>query len=93
MKLVLCYWVIISAVAVAVTILDKRAARVRAIRVPESVLLLLAALGGGLAMYVTMLIIRHKTRKPKFMFGIPLIMLMQIMLILLASWLWGEAHL
>ena len=29
-------------------------------------------------MLLTMLVIRHKTRKPKFMVGIPLILLLQV---------------
>ena len=40
-------------------------------------LLLLSAAGGSLAMLLTMLVIRHKTRHIKFMLGIPIIMLFQ----------------
>ena len=48
------------------------------LRIPESKLLLLSALGGSLAMLLTMLFIRHKTKKAKFMIGIPLILILQI---------------
>ena len=47
-------------------------------RVRESTLLIVSALGGSIAMLLTMLLIRHKTRKPKFMLGIPLIIILQI---------------
>ena len=48
------------------------------LRIPEATLLLLAALGGSVGMFLTMLLIRHKTKKPKFMVGIPVILLLQI---------------
>ncbi len=63
--------------AVVVTIVDKWKAKRGAWRIPESTLLIVAALGGSLAMYATMLAIRHKTRHSKFMLGIPLILLFQ----------------
>ena len=48
------------------------------LRVPETSLLLLSVLGGSLAMLLTMLLVRHKTKKPRFMVGIPLILILQI---------------
>jgi uncharacterized membrane protein YsdA (DUF1294 family) len=48
------------------------------LRIPEKVLLLFSALGGSVAMFITMLIIRHKTKHVKFMLGIPIIMIVQI---------------
>ena len=44
----------------------------------KKVLLLFSALGGSVAMFITMLIIRHKTKHVKFMLGIPIIMIVQI---------------
>lgn len=82
MKIFIIYLLIINIVAVAATAHDKRAARLHRHRVSESTLLLLAALGGAPAMYLTMLIIRHKTRKPKFMLGIPLIFLAEAAVVL-----------
>ncbi len=88
----LLYFIIIYAISVAVTILDKIAARRRALRVPEAVLFLLAALGGSLCMYITMFIIRHKTRHRKFRYGIPVIMVLQIAALMFAVWQWNEMH-
>ena len=53
------------------------------LRVPEGRLLLLSALGGSVAMLLTMLLIRHKTKKTKFMVGIPAIIVLQIAVVLL----------
>lgn len=80
--LLLAYALIISVVAVCVTVYDKWAAKKRPKeRTRESTLLLLSALGGSIAMLLTMLAIRHKTKHIKFMFGIPLIIILQIALI------------
>lgn len=77
-KIALCYMAVISLVTVIVTVYDKIAAKKRPRhRVPENTLLLLAVLGGGLAEFVSMLLIRHKTRHKKFMVGLPVIILAQ----------------
>lgn len=68
----------ISLVSVVVTVADKRKAKKGAWRIPEATLLGLAALGGSVAMYLTMHLIRHKTKHPKFMPGIPVIFLLQL---------------
>lgn len=86
------YMLGISVVSASVTIWDKLAAQRYAWRVPESVLLLLAAMGGSLSMLVTMLVIRHKTQHLKFMFGIPVIMALQIAALLFFVWRWAEMH-
>ena len=52
------------------------------LRVPESALLTISILGGSLAMLLTMLMIRHKTKKPKFMVGIPVILALQVAAVL-----------
>jgi len=74
---ILVYLAGISLVSVIVTIADKQKARKGAWRVPEATLLLLSALGGSVAMYLTMHLIRHKTKHIKFMLGIPLIIAFQ----------------
>jgi len=69
---------IISLIAVTLTMYDKRAAQQHKWRVRESTLLLVAALGGSVAMLLTMRVIRHKTKHAKFMVGIPVIIVLQI---------------
>ncbi len=73
----LIYLAVISAVSVIVTVADKVKAIRHRRRVRERTLLILAALGGSVAMLITMLLIRHKTRHLKFMLGIPLIIAAQ----------------
>jgi len=77
MNYFLIYLAVISAVSVIVTVADKVKAIRHRRRVRERTLLILAALGGSVAMLITMLLIRHKTRHLKFMLGIPLIIAAQ----------------
>ena len=87
MNYIIIYFVAISLFAVAVTIHDKNAARRGSWRVKESTLLIVSALGGSVAMFSTMRIIRHKTKHAKFMVGIPVIIVLQIVVVCLVIWL------
>lgn len=72
----LIWLAVISIISIAVTVSDKRRAKKKgARRVPELDLFVLSALGGGIAMYITMLLIRHKTLHKRFMIGIPAIVI------------------
>lgn len=77
-------FLIISLIAVIITILDKHRAKTRGWRVPEKTLLLISAFGGSIAMYLIMLLIRHKTKHLKFMLGIPFIFIIQCIVIYFA---------
>lgn len=75
---------IVSLVSVAVTSYDKRVSKIKGHRrVPEKALIILSLIGGSAAMYLTMLAIRHKTKHPKFMIGIPAIIVIQYGVIVL----------
>lgn len=78
MKYFIIYLFIVSIISVLGTILDKYLARHNMWRISEKALLIFAIFGGGISMYITMRIIHHKTRKNKFMFGIPAIVLLEI---------------
>lgn len=79
----LIYIALISVISVIVTISDKSRAKSHKWRVKERTLLILAALGGSVSMYLTMHIIRHKTQKLKFMLGIPVIIVLQVIAVYL----------
>ena len=74
------YIALISLISVIVCIYDKKISKKNKVqlRIPEKTLLLLSAIGGSVAMFITMLAIRHKTKHVKFMLGIPLIIILQI---------------
>lgn len=72
------YLVFINIFSIFMTVFDKTAAINNERRVSEKTLLFIAAIGGGAGMYFTMRIIHHKTRKNKFMFGLPAIIFIQV---------------
>ncbi|MBE6786899.1 MAG: DUF1294 domain-containing protein [Ruminococcaceae bacterium] len=83
MKTFLIYLLAISAVSVLVCVYDKFASKHSMQRISERALLLFSVFGGSAAMYITMCIIRHKTKHNKFMWGLPLIILVQTAILLL----------
>ena len=78
MKVLLLYLLIMNAAGFLVMTLDKLFARRGAWRVPERTLMGLAAIGGSIGVWAAMYTVRHKTRKPKFFIGVPLILAVQI---------------
>lgn len=81
MYLLFLYLIIINILAVVFTVSDKLRAIKHKRRISEFTLITIAALGGSVAMLITMLIIRHKTRHLKFMLGIPIIILIQLVIV------------
>lgn len=76
---VLIFLLAINILGVSLTIYDKIASKkFRKNRIRENVLLLIGALGGAVSMYITMKLIRHKTRHKKFMIGLPIIFFLQV---------------
>lgn len=81
--MIIYYISVISFISVVLTVYDKIAAKAfPRNRVPEKVLLGAAALGGAAAEYLTMLIIRHKTRHKKFMLSLPLFTVIHVIIVL-----------
>lgn len=78
MKYLLLYLLIINIISFIVCYADKRAAIKHKSRVPEKRLFAFALLGGAVGMLLGMLFFRHKTRQWRFVIGIPLIILIQI---------------
>ncbi len=72
------YLAFIVFLSVVVTVVDKKASIRHHRRVPEKTLFTIAWLGGALPMFLTMMIVRHKTRHRRFMIGLPAIFLFQL---------------
>lgn len=79
------YLVLVNAVSFFLMLADKTRAKKKLRRVPEAVLFLTAWIGGSLGIWLGMYLCRHKTRKRKFVLGIPLILAIQTVLLLLAK--------
>jgi len=59
---------------------DKWKARRDRWRIPEAILLWLAALGGSVGLLIGMSAFRHKIRKPAFFLGVPAMLAAQLLL-------------
>ena len=77
------YLIIINALGFVLMSLDKLLAKLRRRRIPEAMLLGVAAAGGSLGSTVAMYLARHKTRHAKFRFGLPLLTALHVALLLL----------
>ena len=81
--LLISYFLIINIVTFVIYGADKRAAIKHSSRISENALLGLALIGGSAGALAGMLNFRHKTKKPLFSIGVPVIMVMQMILIIL----------
>ena len=85
MKFLYLYFIIINLIAVIITCYDKHCAMTDKWRIKEKTLFAIAAMGGSMGMYVTMRVIRHKTKHSSFMIGIPAIIIAQLIVYLMVT--------
>ena len=85
MEVILC----ISAYVLAVNLLsfclmgiDKRKAIKGAFRIPEATLFVIALIGGSIGSIAGMYTFRHKTRHTSFVYGMPAVLILQIILVI-----------
>ena len=62
---------------------DKLRSKKRAFRIPEATLFTIAIIGGCIGCIAGMYVFRHKTRHWHFVYGMPIILVLQILSILL----------
>lgn len=80
LKAIFLYLLLINAAAFVAYGVDKLKARRSWWRIPESTLLLMAALGGSLGAWMGMKVWHHKTMHKKFRYGVPLLVMLQVAL-------------
>lgn len=76
--IIAAYFALVNIIAFLEMGIDKRRAIKRAYRIPESTLFLTAFVGGVIGSIMGMYYFRHKTRKPVFIYGMPIILLLWI---------------
>lgn len=83
----LIYLVLINLLAFAVSAYDKFSAKHYGMRrVPEKHLFACAVLGGSPGLYLSFLLLHHKTRHRQFMIGVPAIFLAEAAIAVLLVW-------
>ncbi|MBR2241400.1 MAG: DUF1294 domain-containing protein [Clostridia bacterium] len=75
---IIIYLLAINIIAFIAMGLDKWKAKRGAWRIPEQTLLSLVLLGGGIGGIAGMYTFRHKTQKPRFFIGFPMILIAEI---------------
>ena len=79
----LYYWIIINIFTFLLFGLDKHRAVHHKWRIKEATLFLFSILGGSAGALIAMYLFHHKTRKWYFKWGIPLILVIQLLLFIL----------
>ncbi len=82
LKYFVLYFVFINVIAAIICLTDKIKAKIGGWRISEKTLFAVSLMGGSVGMYLTMLLIRHKTRHKLFMIGLPTIIILQLALII-----------
>ena len=77
----LYYLIVINVVTFLVYGIDKWKAKHNSWRISEVTLLILAVIGGSIGALLGMKVWHHKTQHNKFKYGLPLILIIQIILI------------
>lgn len=77
------YLVLMNLTAFLLMGIDKLKAKKRAWRIPEATLFLFAIFGGSIGSILGMFLFRHKTRHFYFLYGLPLILILQLVIIYL----------
>lgn len=79
--IIVCILMVINITSFIVVGVDKHKARRRQWRIAERTFFWLAVFGGCPGIYIGMLVFRHKTRHWYFMYGIPTVFLLQILIL------------
>ena len=78
--LLLGYFIIMNLIGFSLMGIDKNRAKKRSFRIPEATLFIVAIIGGSIGSIIGMYAFRHKTRHWYFVYGMPFILLLQIIL-------------
>ena len=89
--IIVFYLVAINVVTFFVYGIDKLKAKRSNWRIPEATLLCLAVIGGSIGAWLGMKAWHHKTQHIKFKYGIPLILIIQVVL-LMYCWKYGVIY-
>ncbi|MBO6080008.1 MAG: DUF1294 domain-containing protein [Bacteroidales bacterium] len=79
--IIVFYLVILNVLTFLLYGIDKWKAKHSRWRIPESLLLGMAAVGGSVGAWLGMRVWRHKTQHKKFRYGVPAILVAQIVLL------------
>lgn len=79
------YIILMNIIGFALMGIDKWKAKNHAWRVPESTLFIVAIIGGSIGSIIGMRVFHHKTRHWYFVYGMPAILIIQLLIIFILS--------
>ena len=79
---IIVYIIILNILGYLIMYIDKRRAKKQQWRISEQTIFLITFLGGGIGTRLAMYTFRHKTKKIKFIIGLPLITIIEIVVII-----------
>ena len=82
LKYFVIYLLVINLISLIMFFVDKKYAEYGRWRISEKSLILISLFGGSIGAICGMKIFRHKTKKPKFSIGLPIILILQIAFII-----------
>jgi uncharacterized membrane protein YsdA (DUF1294 family) len=82
MNPLIIYPIVINIFAFLIAVWDKRQAKRGNWRISENTLMLFAVIGGSAGLMVAFILAHHKTRKKKFMIGVPAIAISELIAVL-----------
>jgi uncharacterized membrane protein YsdA (DUF1294 family) len=84
-RILICiYLLFVNLLGLIYFMVDKLKAKRQAWRTPEATLFTIALFGGSIGCLLGMYLFHHKTQKPRFFIGMPVILGIQILIVLLA---------
>lgn len=78
---IISIWLVLCLISFCQFGIDKSKARRGKWRIPEKTLLITAAVGGAIGAWVGMQVFRHKTQHARFKYGIPAIIIAQMLIL------------
>ncbi len=82
---IVAYFAALNILGLALMGIDKWKARKGAFRIPEATLFIIAIIGGSVGSILGMYLFRHKTRHWYFVYGMPAILLLQLLSVYLLT--------
>ncbi len=77
-QILLTYFIVVNVIAFIMYGVDKWKAKNHKYRIPEKTLIGIAGIGGSIGAWSGMQAFRHKTKHTKFVVGVPVILILQV---------------
>jgi len=85
LSVIMIYLSVVNIIGFGIMGIDKFKAKKGLWRIPESTLFLMAIIGGSIGSILGMYLFRHKTRHWSFVYGMPAILIIQLLILFVLS--------